>query len=203
MKTCKDCMTWLPSECFAKCAKTKDGLYTYCRNCAAARKKAYRQANPEKDREWAAKNRDKINASRKGKRKPATQKDLERVRAWHAEHCEHVRQYRRSRYQENKAEILAQQKLYYQQNREQILERQRKPPEVNRAHVKAWQQANPEKHRAAQKRPREQLYDSYVRRRLVDGTTLEPTDIPQGLIDAKREQLRILRELRKEDHEER
>lgn len=203
MKTCKDCMTRLPDECFAKCAKTKDGLYTYCRTCAATRKKAYRQANPEKDREWAAKNRDRINASRKGKRKPATEKDLERVRAWHAANREHVREQSRKRYEENKEAILAQQRVYYEQNRDRILDRQRRSPEENRAHVKAWVEANPGKRRAMLQSQRDRLIDSYVRRRLIQGTALSATDIPQGLIDAKREQLRILRELRKEDHEER
>lgn len=203
MKTCKDCMTCLPAESFAKNAKNNDGLYTYCRTCAARRRKAYRQANPEKDREWAAKNRNRINARRKGKRKPATEKDLERVRAWHAANREHVREQKRRRYEENKEAILAKQRVYYEQNRERIINRNRKPPEENRAHVKAWVEANPEKRRAMLQRQRDRMINSYVRRLLIKGTNLSTTDLPQGIINAKREQLRILRELRKEDHEER
>lgn len=126
-----------------------------------------------------------------------------RSRAWAAANREANLARKRAYYEENKQALLTQQKAYYEANKQRILEAQRKTPQENRAHVKAWVQANPDKRREMLRSQRERLLDSYVRRRLVDGTTLKPAEIPQGLIDAKREQLRILRELRKDDHEER
>lgn len=96
--------------------------------------------------------------------------------------------------------------------------------------IARWAKANPDKARAIKRRHadkhgdrdikrlqqfiaehpdrknmgRKELRDEYVAYVMTRRSKLlEPTDIPQGLIDAKREQLRILRELRKEDHEER
>jgi hypothetical protein len=102
--------------------------------------------------------------------------------------------------------------------------------EKEQARSERWGKANPDRARAIKRRHAEQHGDRDIKRlqqfiaehpdrknmgrkELRDpyvayvmarrSKLLEPTDIPQGLIDAKREQLRILRELRKEDHEER
>lgn len=98
------------------------------------------------------------------------------------------------------------------------------------ARIARWAKANPDKAQAIKRRHadkhgdrdikrlqqfisdhpdcknirRKELRDAYVAHVMTRRSKLlKPTDIPQGLIDAKREQLRILRELRKEDHEER
>jgi post-segregation antitoxin (ccd killing protein) len=80
-------------------------------------------------------------------------------------------------------------------------------PTAGREKAKAWRIENPEKRAAAKKRSHasrcKSMSDGYIKERLIKGTNLTAADIPKELIDVKREQLRILRELRKEDHEER
>jgi hypothetical protein len=99
MKICKDCQQHLPAEAFAKNAKNGDGLYTYCRLCAAARKAAYRAERAEEEKarnlDWYRRNKDKSNAT---------------SRAYH---------------QRNRERRLQQLRDYYRQNQEQMQARSR------------------------------------------------------------------------------
>ncbi len=104
----------------------------------------------------------------------------------------------KARYKKNKSAVLAQQRVYYQANKQRILDAQRKTPEENRAHIKAWREKNPDKHKAAKRRQTALLNDGYVRERLVAKTKLRSLDIPQGLVDLKRAQLKLLRQLNKD-----
>ena len=126
-----------------------------------------------------------------------------RSRAWAAANREANLARKRAYYEENKAALLAQQRTYYEANKPRILEAQRKPPEVNRAHVKAWVAKNPGKRKAQRRRQTTQLSDGYVRARLTAKTDLRAADIPQPLVELKRAHLLMLRELGKEDHEDR
>ena len=65
------------------------------------------------------------------------------------------------------------------------------------AEYAAWRENNPEKCKLYAARTRAKLPDGLIRRRLCEKTSLRPGDIPQALVEAKREHLRILRELRK------
>lgn len=65
-----------------------------------------------------------------------------------------------------------------------------------------WRENNREKGKIYAARTRAKLPDGLIRRRLCEKTFLTPADIPQALVEAKREQLRILRELKKEQHHE-
>ena len=48
-KICSKCSVDKPIECFSKEARAKDGLKSLCKACDAAKGKAYRDANPEKE----------------------------------------------------------------------------------------------------------------------------------------------------------
>ena len=80
-------------------------------------------------------------------------------------------------------------------------------PTAGREKAKAWRNENQEKDFATKRRYRvsqcKNMTDEYVKKLLTQGTTLTAAEIPNELINVKREQLRILRELRKADHEER
>jgi len=116
-----------------------------------------------------------------------------RSRAWAAANREANLARKRAYYEENKAALLAQQRTYYEANKPRILEAQRRPPEVNRARVKAWVAANPEKRRAQLRRQVENLSDGYVRAKLKQKTTLRAADIPQQLVQMKRDELALRR----------
>lgn len=51
MKQCTKCKLTKPFDDFGRRSKSKDGLKPECRPCTADRLRAWRQANPERDRE--------------------------------------------------------------------------------------------------------------------------------------------------------
>lgn len=77
---------------------------------------------------------------------------------------------------EHHAQVLAYNRRYYRKNRKERI-----------AFSVSWE-----------RKGREIISDSYVRELLCEyRTTLRPRDIPQSLVEAKREQLRLKREIRK------
>jgi len=101
-----------------------------------------------------------------------------------------------------KEQRRARDKEYYAKNREQIL-----------AYQAEWQRANPDKCReysqknlakpgvrersvARAKHTRNTLTDGYVRTVLSFRTILEPEDVPQDMVEAKRVQLQIKRKIK-------
>jgi hypothetical protein len=111
-------------------------------------------------------------------------------------------------------------KVYYEKNREQIRTRAREEGGVYREYQREYQreyrQANKESHkelckkwvtnnrermreilRRSSAKGREACSDTYVKGRLIKGSSLKFADIPQGLVEVKRLQLLIKRELKK------
>lgn len=171
-KTCTRCNSGKPFTEFHAQRKTSDGLNPWCKACRSEHAKATH--DPEKARDYRAK---------------------------------------------NKAAIRARKRAYLAANREK-----------ERARIKRWIQANSLKSKAIKRRHAEKFGDRDIKRlqqfitdhpdrknmgrkELRDGyvayvmtrrsNLLKPSDIPRCLIDAKREQLRILRELRGNDYEKR
>jgi hypothetical protein len=81
---------------------------------------------------------------------------------------------------------------YYEKNREALLKKQRMYYETNKPQLNAQN-----------RRKIANLSDGYVRAKLTAETDLRVADIPQPLVELKRAHLLMLRELRKEDHENR
>jgi hypothetical protein len=119
----------------------------------------------------------------------------------------------------NAAEMRARKQAYLQANREK-----------ERARIERWTRANPDKARAIKRRHaekhgdrdwlrlqqfvaqnpdrknmgRKELRDAYVAYVMTKRSKLlTPQDIPQALIDLKRQQLKLLRELERMKHEDR
>lgn len=59
LKGCNACKAEKPQEAFSKRAASKDGLCHTCKDCAAARNRAWRAANPDGYRLWSANNQDR------------------------------------------------------------------------------------------------------------------------------------------------
>ena len=120
---------------------------------------------------------------------------------------------------DNATRIQARKQAYLQNNREK-----------ERARIQRWARANPEKARAIKRRysekhgdrdwlrlqqfvsenpdrknmGRKELCDKYVADVMTKRSTLlQRADIPQALIDLKRQQLKLLRELERTKHEDR
>ena len=120
-------------------------------------------------------------------------------------------------YEANKEKIKERCKKYREENKEKIKERQRKCYEVTiekrLEYGKKYKEANKEKLLEKSKKYywknkarvskrnkeiRDDLSDSYVKRILIDRTDLTHKDIPQGLIEAERELIKIRRLIREE-----
>ena len=68
--------------------------------------------------------------------------------------------------------------------------------EKSRAIKQKWKTAHPDKVKADQQRQRDNLSNNYLRRKISQHTTMKSGDIPQALVDAHRELLRLKRALR-------
>lgn len=150
---------------------------TICKSCCCAAAKEWQKSNPEK-----------VSAAKKAYRKAHPEQD--------------------KAYRETNAErIKARMRVYHKTNPE---------PEKARARNKAWREANPEKERARKKDyrksnqekersrlasrdkvRRESIHKIYVLDLITRYTPLKRADVPQSLIDLKREQVATLREVKR------
>ena len=105
MKTCSKCGTKKLEEYFSKCSASKDGLYTYCKECKGLDNKKYRDGHKKYNRVWK-KRHYQIN---KGK----------------------IAIREKRYYQDNKEKILARNKKYQRVNRDKMNEYSRKYAENN------------------------------------------------------------------------
>jgi len=119
-----------PIDNFNKCARSKDGLNVYCKDC----RKKYREENKDKIIE---------------QKKTHYKKNFEKIQAykkmWWDLNKEEKCKERRQKYEENKDTILAKQKEDYKQNKEKYQERSKKYRCQNKEklseHSKAWRKA--------------------------------------------------------------
>lgn len=81
MKICVKCKNKYPETSFNKCLRQKDGLYSYCKECANSYNKIYHIKNAEKYR----------NNSREWYKKFG----LENKRKWRKDHKDELRDYRK------------------------------------------------------------------------------------------------------------
>jgi hypothetical protein len=59
MKKCSRCSTEKPTSEYHKDRGNKDGLYSYCKPCAIAKTKAWKAADPERDKATQKRSREK------------------------------------------------------------------------------------------------------------------------------------------------
>ena len=97
--------------------------------------------------------------------------------------------YRHDYYMDTKKKSNAQSREWYQKNKERRL-----------AKAKEWTQANREVARELSRKhesvSRKELNDSYIRKTLSQYSTLGRADIPQYLVEAKREYIKLTRSIK-------
>jgi hypothetical protein len=144
-----------------------------------------------------------------------------KARAYYQKHKEHLKAKAVAYYHENAEEIKAHKREFHRNNRDKRNRYSREWRRKNRQKAMAYDTSEGKKRRMAKYREKHRqrlrdnaresyradivnkraiqnsyivnLRDSYVRRRLTRGTLLQPKDIPQSLIDAKRSHLKCLR----------
>ena len=107
-------------------------------------------------------------------------------------------------YLKNRVKVIAQSISWRETNRDQVnkCRRKRSRKEINKRERRAYNIANRDrtnKQRApTRKKRRDSMVDSYVREKLCNRSSLTAKDIPQGLINAKRSHIKLLRQLKEQ-----
>src|SRR5688572_1626926 len=99
-KVCVDCNQFLPVAQFSKNRNSKDGLNSYCKACASARYKLWREKNQEHRNSY--------------------------MRQWHQDNLEHETTYKRERYRNDEAHrrhVLEWCRAYRQRNADAVRQR--------------------------------------------------------------------------------
>ena len=93
-KRCTMCREERDARCFYKHKEKKDGLSSYCKACAKARCRAWRQKNAEyllqKNRRWRKERPENARASTRKYGKTHREQGLARTRRWRAKNVEHA-----------------------------------------------------------------------------------------------------------------
>jgi hypothetical protein len=207
-KQCKQCKEIKPLEELVKHTAMKDGRLNKCKLCYAIYKKKeyyenhelklqkareYRDNNKEiikkGSQRYKAKNREKIAALEREWRKNNPKKSRERSQRYRDSHPNCKKEY----YAKNRSMLIKKTMEWQKENKERYYERVRK-----------WKLKNWDKYiqgeRVRSTKARENLSDSYVVAvlRSKNGTgELRMKDVPTELIEAKRMQLLIKREVKK------
>jgi len=195
MKTCTRCLVEKHVAEFSK-RSDSDRLNSWCKKCRAESSKKYAPP-PKHSADWYAERKEGAAA-----RKAAYAAQYRKA------HEDELRCKARDYYYLNKEKCAERVKRYFDANKERLLAARKVWVEkFGREAAVRWRLNNPERLAASKKkrkqRERKQLKDQYIKKLLVKGTRLSQSDIPASLIDAKREQLKIMNLLKEFEHERR
>jgi hypothetical protein len=204
MKTCKTCGEEKPIEEFVKSKNTKDGRLNKCKLCdnlirkeqyyanheyRKQKDKEYREKNKEKlnlcKRRYKEKNREKLRLAEKEWRKNNPELSRERSRRYREAHPNYKKEY----YAKNKSKLIKKVIKWQKENKERYIKRVK---EWKMKNYNAWLQNERERHKTKV----ENLTDDYVVKLLKGKGKLLVKDVPKELIEAKRLQILIQREIK-------
>lgn len=171
MKVCSKCRENKPVGAFHRSSREQDGLQNACKSCRSLTSKAYYTAHSDKAKAVSAAWR----AANPDKRR-ATHV------AWYAANREKVCATQKARYAANPDKIKAINAAWNAAN-----------PEKVKAARKAWWAANPDKKKAKRAKETARLPDWQVK------CLLNLKDAPPELIELKRLQVQIKRELKRQE----
>lgn len=197
MKTCSKCGDSKPFDQFNKMTASADGRQRWCKACIAARNKAYREENPEADRErqrkWRDANRDQHNAAVRRWRKQNPEKYRASSRAsakkYRDANAKSVAAYKRAWREANAERIAVAEKQRYWSNREQSLRQSREYYQTNTERLKQqarlWRANNLEQAKIGERRRRSRKYCAVSQRwRLSECDALACFWCGRGLLGA-------------------
>jgi len=191
-KICLRCKQELPIDLFrvVKVKGVQKHQQATCKPCMAAYGKAYYEANKERIKEqlrdW-------------NKKHPSYTRDWQKQNPEkHKQHRENARprarEHMREQYWKDPEAARLKVRQYKAANIETVKARKKEWNQANRPHLRAYQNSKTK-----------QLSDSYIRNKLAANhkreRTLRSEDIPQELVELKRFQLLIQRELKNETHQ--
>jgi hypothetical protein len=200
-KRCPKCDKVKLAKEFSKNKSKKYGLEGWCKLCCKDKKRKRYQENREvilsKVKTYRQENREAILYKQSKYRQENREAILYQKRKRYQENREAILYKKRKRYQENREVILSKVKTYLQENREAILYKKSKYRQENREAILYKQSKYYQENREAmQKRSasgRQNLSDSYVKGLIYAQTTIPLKQIPEKIIQLKREQLTVRR----------
>jgi hypothetical protein len=111
----------------------------------------------------------------------------------------HQRQYR----EKNRAALNEKNKKWASENKELMQQYKKKWRDCNKEKAKEieknWAMNNKEKRSGYLKKKIQELRDNYVAHRIIAGSTLQISDVPQALIELKRQHILLKREIKRID----
>lgn len=155
-KTCTKCGVIKSFSEFSPAKMNKGGVQSRCKMCRAAAQKAWREANPEKEREQAKAryeaNRDKILEHHRVRRNANLEKAHERERLRREANPDKARKQARAWRDANPDKARKHARAWQKANPEKVREQNKAlraaNPEKIREQTKAWRAANPDKVRS-------------------------------------------------------
>jgi hypothetical protein len=178
IKTCIKCNETKKVSFFRKRKQSIDGFNNCCTECAKIYEKKYKLKNSKKikirDAEWRKLNPDKISAYNKKKKSYYLAQKESNLSYYHDLRSKNI---------EKRKEI---EKKYREQNREKI-----------RLRNAELQKIHPEIDREKSKKRRSKLSNTYVRQLLKNCYGIPCDKAPLALIEAKRNHLQLVREIRR------
>ena len=175
--TCKKCRQTKKEGAFYKKSTNKNGRDSICKECRRYEMREYRAANKEKikqyNRKYKEANRERIKQVNRKYKEANRAKSHEIYLEYREANREKIKQNNRKYVEANKEKIKQYNRKYEEANREKIKEQKYKYREANREKI-----INS---------------DGNMRRLIIQRTNLKAADIPPGLIDLKRNHLRLHR----------
>ena len=171
-RVCSKCKVDKTFDSFGKDASKKQGIRSQCNICNKEAANAWREANPEK-----------VKAATKAWYEANPEKAKARSKAWREANPERVKAATKAWRKANPEKAKARSKAWRKAN-----------PEKAKAMSKAWREANPERLKAIRKAYVNRLTDAYVAGLLA----INRDQCPQELIELKRINVLITREIRKQ-----
>lgn len=163
-RKCCICKTQKNIEDFGKDRNKKDGLTSQCRKC--------RNENQKKsNKKYRRNNPEKVREACRKWRESNPEKAKKATTNWRERNPDNVQKWSRTSYSKNPEKSKEATTNWRNKNR-------RRFNENNRKNLKAQ---------------RDRMNDTYIKRTLYQGTSLKSADIPEALIEAKREQIKLKR----------
>jgi hypothetical protein len=190
----------------------KDGHLNFCRDCEIVKRRKYQKIWKQKNLEvikkkaidYRNKNKDKINAQKRERYKINKEKILlqckkyreknkekikEKQKIWVRNNKDRLKVKRREHYINNREDVLKKQKIYSSNNKDKIRERSRQWTLNNKNHKKQVS-------RIYNQKLITELDEKYVLQLLNKNQKDKNRNVPKELIEAKRLQILIQREIK-------
>jgi hypothetical protein len=186
-KGCTKCGVDKPLDEFHKCSRMKDGHTSRCKMCTKA-DSSKRWEKIKSDPDMMARARGQTVKWRLENK----EKSLELARKWKKDNDEYIQHYRKFRAKKFADWSDEAKKRHVEKMKEWAKNNHKKRKEYSRQ----WARLHPETYKRAAKSRIENLHPCYIKALITQNTCLKNGDIPDALVEVKREHVKLIRKLK-------